>query len=109
MMVNVNRMIDDALEMFGEGNESFMEEISRLEDEVDDMEKRFQNNHIDRMNAGLCTAAAGIYYSDIVTALERVADHAINIAFSVDKENHEKKLEKFETIGAIPISGIKLR
>ena len=109
MMVNVNRMIDDALEMFGEGNESFMEEISRLEDEVDDMEKRFQNNHIDRMNAGLCTAAAGIYYSDIVTALERVADHSINIAFSVDKENHEKKLEKFETISAIPISRIKLR
>ncbi|MBP5224929.1 MAG: Na/Pi cotransporter family protein [Lachnospiraceae bacterium] len=109
MMGNVNRMIDDALEMFGEGNEEHMAEISALEEEVDEMEKRFQDRHIERLNAGLCSAAAGIYFSDIVTALERVADHAINIAFSVSETKNDKKYEEFEEMGALPAGKIKLR
>lgn len=99
MMERINKMIDEALEMFGERNEAHMEEIMRLENEVDDLEREYQLGHMNRMTAGLCTAQAGIFFSDIVSGLERIADHAINVAFSVtesrrhkDEENHQAKI-----------------
>ena len=96
MMEKVNQMIDEALEMFGEKeNEVHMEEIRRLEEEVDGMEQALQQSHIDRMNRGLCTAEAGIYFSDTVSALERIADHAINIAFAVSESAANEKLSRF--------------
>ena len=95
MVEKVNKMMDQALLMFGEGDESHMKEIQQLESEVDEMEKTLQAQHIVRLNQGLCTAEAGIYFSDVVSALERVADHAINIAFSVSEAKDEKKAAKF--------------
>lgn len=99
MMTRINAMMDQALEMFGERSESHIEEIMQLENEVDDLEREYQLMHIDRLNNGQCSAQAGIFYSDIVSELERIADHAINIAFSVsesrrnkDEENHQAKI-----------------
>lgn len=54
-----------------------------LEDEIDDMEKELQQSHIDRLSKGLCTPRSGMLFSDILSNLERVADHATNIAFSI--------------------------
>ncbi|MBR6406313.1 MAG: Na/Pi cotransporter family protein [Lachnospiraceae bacterium] len=99
MMEKVNLMIDEALEMFGEKeNDIHMEEIRRLEDEVDQMEQQLQQSHIDRLNRGLCTAEAGIYFSDTVSALERIADHAINVAFAVSDSAANEKLARFGQI-----------
>jgi len=95
MMDKVNRMIDESLEMFGEGDDTHMAEISELEEQVDNMEKSLQLSHIDRLNAGLCTAEAGIYFSDVVSGLERIADHAINIAFSIKESRNDKKMAEF--------------
>ena len=96
MMEKVNLMIDEALEMFGEKeNDVHMEEIRRLEDEVDAMEQSLQQSHIDRLNQGLCTAEAGIFFSDTVSALERIADHSINIAFAVSESAANEKLARF--------------
>ena len=55
----------------------------KLENEIDEMERELQNNHVKRMSKGKCTPQAGIIFTDIVTGLERVADHATNIAFSI--------------------------
>jgi phosphate:Na+ symporter len=60
-----------------------MQEISDLENAIDEMERDLQTGHIHRLNEGKCSAQAGIYFSDIVSGLERVGDHAINIAFSL--------------------------
>lgn len=99
MVERIDKMIDESMEMFSQRSEKEMDEIIRLEAEVDDLEREFQLKHMERMNKGLCTAQAGIFYSDIVSSLERVADHAINVAFAVteskkpkDDENHQAKI-----------------
>lgn len=55
-------------------------EIVRKEEQLDDMEKKFRKNHIIRVNEGLCDATAGIVFVDILSNLERIGDHAMNIA-----------------------------
>ncbi|HLQ97888.1 MAG TPA: Na/Pi cotransporter family protein [Candidatus Dormibacteraeota bacterium] len=44
------------------------------------MENDFRKKHIIRMNEGKCNPTAGIMFVDILSDLERIADHAINIA-----------------------------
>lgn len=44
------------------------------------MENDFRKKHIIRMNEGKCNPTAGIVFVDILSDLERIADHAINIA-----------------------------
>lgn len=83
MMGLVNKILKESLEMFVLNDNSHMQEIMELEDLIDQMERDLQAKHILRLNEGKCSAQAGIYFSDIVSGLERVGDHAINIAFSL--------------------------
>ena len=89
MMDKVNTIIRYSIEMFAEGKYEHMTAISVLEDEIDHLERELQQAHIDRLTRGECTPDAGMLYSDIVSGLERVADHAVNIAFAI-KESEEE-------------------
>ncbi len=72
-----------ALEMFTEMNQAHLREIQQLEDQIDELERKYQNAHIKRLTKGKCTPEAGMIFSDTISGLERVADHATNIAFAV--------------------------
>jgi phosphate:Na+ symporter len=50
---------------------------------IDQMEKDFRKTHIMRLNEGACTGDAGILYVDVISNLERIGDHAVNIAQAV--------------------------
>ena len=53
------------------------------EEKIDKMERKLRKNHILRINEGNCTGSAGIVFVDIVSNLERIGDHAVNIAEAV--------------------------
>ncbi|MDC3413375.1 Na/Pi cotransporter family protein [Aquibacillus sp. 3ASR75-11] len=57
--------------------------VMQKEDKIDQMERAFRKKHIIRLNEGLCTGPAGIVFVDIISNLERVGDHAVNIAEEV--------------------------
>lgn len=82
MLDMVNQLIQYAMEIFVKSDETHLKDISVLEDMVDAKEKELQKMHIVRLTKGECTAEAGMMFSDIVSGLERVADHATNIAFA---------------------------
>jgi len=65
------RDVDKAIGLIGE------------DDKVDDLEKLYRSNHIERLNQGLCRPDVGVLFLDAVSNLERVADHAHNIAEAV--------------------------
>ena len=44
------------------------------------MEKQLRHLHIQRLNEGLCAPASGVVFIDLVTNLERIGDHATNVA-----------------------------
>lgn len=79
-----------ALDMFSNNNQEHMQEILDLENQVDEMERMFQENHVQRLTRNECTPSAGMIFSDIISGLERVSDHATNIAFSLlEKDTDE--------------------
>ena len=86
MLEMVNKIIRYAVEMFAKSDETHMQEIITLEDQVDEKERELQKKHVERLTKGECSPEAGMIFSDIVSGLERVADHAINIAFAITTE-----------------------
>lgn len=79
-----------ALDMFLHNNLTHMQDILNLEEQVDQKERDLQESHIQRLTRGECTASAGMIFSDIISGLERVSDHATNIAFSLLDEDPKK-------------------
>ncbi len=79
----VIKLIRYSVDMFARSDESHMQEVIALEDSVDRKEKEMQQAHVQRLTKGECTPQAGMMFSDIASGLERVADHATNIAFAV--------------------------
>lgn len=53
---------------------------AHLEDEVDEMEEEMRENHIQRLSRGECVPEAGVVFLDVLSDLERISDHADNIA-----------------------------
>ena len=83
MLDMVNTLVRFSVEMFSTGEEEHLEDILHLEDAVDEKERELQRLHVERLTRNECTPEAGMIFSDIISGLERVADHATNIAFSV--------------------------
>ena len=57
--------------------------VVQKEDQIDKMERIYRKKHIIRMNEGICQGSAGIVFVDIISNLERIGDHAVNIAEEV--------------------------
>lgn len=57
--------------------------VIMIEEDVDKIEKQLRTDHIERLNKGVCVPASGTIFLDMISNLERVADHADNIAEAV--------------------------
>jgi len=54
--------------------------VRSIEGEIDSLEKSLKSSHIRRLNTGVCSATVGAMFLDIISNLERVGDHSVNIA-----------------------------
>jgi len=79
----VTEMLTLSIEMFSERDRVPMQEVLDMEDKIDQKEKKLQRVHVKRLTKGKSTPEAGMIFSDTVSGLERVADHATNIAFAI--------------------------
>ena len=58
--------------------------LKELENAIDVMEKELRSSHIKRLSNGRTTAYGSVIFLDIISNLERIGDHAVNIAGSVE-------------------------
>ncbi|WNB93519.1 Na/Pi cotransporter family protein [Bacillus sp. NEB1478] len=72
-----------AITALEKNNIELAQEVLGLEDKIDKMERTLRKQHILRMNEGACDGNAGIVFVDIISNLERIGDHAVNIAEAV--------------------------
>ncbi len=94
MLEMVNKIVRYSIDMFARSNEEHMGEIIELEDAIDEKERELQQFHVERLTKNECTPEAGMLFSDVVSGLERVSDHATNIAFAIlhsDSDDAEEK------------------
>jgi phosphate:Na+ symporter len=54
--------------------------IIAMDDILDDLERTLRAGHIKRLNQGICYPASGVVFLDMLSHLERIGDHAVNIA-----------------------------
>ncbi len=98
MLDKVNDAYRFAVETFTTGKYDKLQTIEKLEDEIDELERQYQENHVNRLTKNECTPEAGMVFSDIVSGLERVGDHAVNIAYSMlpeDERARQKNKEQY--------------
>ena len=75
-----------AIEARRSGNMDAVRRVSQLEDEADSLEEELREKHIERLSSGKCSTSVGIIFLDLLTNLERVSDHAYNLAGYVKDE-----------------------
>ncbi len=81
------KTFEDAVEAKRTGSLEIVRECRREEEEVDNVTDELREKHIDRLSRGECEAQAGVVFLDILTNLERIGDHATNVAGYVRDEN----------------------
>ena len=66
---------------------SMAQVVIEQEERIDEMERKLRKRHILRLNEGVCSGAAGIIFADIISNLERIGDHADNIANTIQEQH----------------------
>jgi phosphate:Na+ symporter len=83
MRERVMEMLAIAKDAFENLHKDVLPNLTALENEVDDMKKQLTANHFARLAEGACHVELSPYYSSTVAGLERVADHIVNVGYSI--------------------------
>lgn len=79
----VNDICKLTVESFCKGDDTAATHVEPLEEVIDTLTKKIKENHIKRLQKGICTMEMGFILEDILTWLERVSDHCSNIAVAM--------------------------
>ena len=79
----VDRIVDTAYTIFDKKDLNLVNDVEPLEEVVDELSKELKRRHINRLRSGECTIEMGFILTDLLTSLERIADHCSNISVCV--------------------------
>lgn len=83
MSGKVLQMLAISKDAFDTLNKSDLPDLAALEEEIDAMKKELTASHFSRLADGNCSMEVSPYYSSVVVGLERVADHLVNVGYSI--------------------------
>lgn len=83
MYDEVMRMLALSKDAFENNNKENLSELAELENGIDNINKELIASHFSRLVEGNCSVDVSPYFSSVVSGLERVADHIVNIGFSI--------------------------
>ena len=88
LAAKVDEQLQTALQLFRaqSTNADTLAKVEQVEEEIDKETEALRDHHVERLKNKKCSARNGMLYLDMLTNLERIGDHAENIATSVDKE-----------------------
>ena len=83
LIATVGRIVDTAYEVFDKQDMNLTHDVEPLEEIVDELSKELKRRHVNRLRSGECTIEMGFILTDLLTSLERIADHCSNISVCV--------------------------
>jgi len=96
---NVEQAMDNAFLALSTKDTAYVEAVDAYERKVDELRDSFRESHINRINKGECNINAGVLFLEILTNLERVSDHCVNVADVVRVVDKSKfKLDRVSEI-----------
>ncbi len=92
MRLKIFEMFAISKEAFENQNKTQLPTLTALEETVDKMKKDLTASHFARLANGSCNTSASPYYSSLVSGLERVADHLVNVGYSIMNPTGSQKI-----------------
>ncbi len=83
MYGKVYEMFDIAINAFDNLDTDHLGELTAKENEVDALKKKLNSSHVQRLASGDCSMDHSPYFFSAVAGLERVADHLVNVGYSI--------------------------
>ena len=83
MYSKVLAMYDLAIEGFDDIKKNHLKELDKYEQQLDDMKDDLSSSHFDRLADGKCSIEMGDMFFSIISGLERVGDHLVNVGYSI--------------------------
>jgi phosphate:Na+ symporter len=90
---SVDQAIENAFLALSTEEASYVEAVDKYEKRVDELRDLYRESHISRLNKSECNISAGVLFLEVLTNLERVSDHCLNVA---------------DVVRAVDISNLKL-
>lgn len=79
----INQLYVKIIDAYKNEDENKFNEADEIEEMIDDFTKGMEENHIKRLETGVCTPSAGAEYLSLSSNGERIADHLINVGKTV--------------------------
>ncbi|MFS0879346.1 Na/Pi cotransporter family protein [Metabacillus niabensis] len=77
------KILKDVITVLDDKDIALAANVQKIGEQLDKMERSLRKKHISRINQGICTGTAGIIFVDIISNLERIGDHCVNIAENI--------------------------
>ncbi len=93
----LRKMFEVANKAFYDGDSSDLDTLKHLEEETDILKDKLADAHFERIKKNQCKTVLSPFHSNLLSELERVADHLTNIGYSIisptgDDIAHNKKI-----------------
>jgi phosphate:Na+ symporter len=90
MIALAQQCFEHSMEALHNNDKSLAATVKQEEAKTDDLQKELRHNHMMRLSNDECSPMAGVSFLDIITNLERVTDHAKNIAQMVERKKNNQ-------------------
>ncbi|MDX5322786.1 MAG: Na/Pi cotransporter family protein [Exiguobacterium sp.] len=82
--------LEKSLQTLASGDMNEARQVIEMEAKLDMLERQFRKNHVVRLNTGECDGQDGMFFVDMLSNLERIGDHAMNITeITLEDANNE--------------------
>ncbi len=79
----VEHITDLTVQAFEANSTELAERIEPLEEVIDDIKENLEKEHLDRLKQKVCSVEAGVVFLEILSNLERIADHCSNVGVAI--------------------------
>ena len=79
----IEKMFDMAFMIFDNGTRVNLRKLHDLEDKTDDLKNKLSSAHYERIQKHACKMENSPFYTSLVSQLERIADHLVNVGYSI--------------------------
>lgn len=83
MFQAIDRMLGNIIDSLSSNDKDLAFDVVKLEKEVDAKTEKYKDNHLQRLKEGDCLHLSGLVFIDYLMNLEKIGDHATNVAQAI--------------------------